>query len=645
MAWLASVAAHGAALLLLAMASIVTPVSAPPVLLSSPTVEAPEPTEVAFRVAEEMTIDIGALSDGGEGEAAAAAPVEAAVSDVSLALEPVTDLGDIATLDAATRVLTSPDPDNVNLVRGVGAVGVSGSSGAVDRLTAEILHSLDQRPTLVVWLFDSSTSLRDQRQEIARRFDRVYDELGVVKRRGGKQFDGRKQFNKEDLDKVDLDDAPLLTSIVSFAATSKVVTKVPTNDVDELKKAVRSIDEDQSGEENVFTAVLSALERHRRYRLNKPRRNVLLVVVTDEAGDDVAMLDKTVEACRKLQTPVYVIGAPAPFGRRDAYVRYVDPDPKFDQTPQYLPVRQGPESMLPEALQLGAPGSGDFAGPTLDSGFGPFGLTRLADQTGGFFVSVHPFRVASGAALRAPRAPMVAQIDYFFDERLMRRYRPDYVPVAEYDRRARENAARASLLRASALSWTTPLNAPRLEFPAIDDAEFAEALTTAQRSAAVIAPQLSALVSTLRQGERDRPRLEEARWQAGFDLALGRALAAKVRAEGYNTTLGNAKGGMAFRGKADTWVLSPSTVVGAGSEAAAEAARAIALLESVRDNHSGTPWALLAERELAAPLGWEWREEFRNLAAIRRQIEQMANRPQPPRPQPPAPPRRPPPKL
>ncbi len=47
----------------------------------------------------------------------------------------------------------------------------------------------------------------------------------------------------------------------------------------------------------------------------------MIVVFTDEAGDDVDALDATVDLCRKYEMPVYVIGVPAPFGRETAYVK------------------------------------------------------------------------------------------------------------------------------------------------------------------------------------------------------------------------------------------------------------------------------------------------------------------------------------
>lgn len=625
-AWLTSLATHVTVLLCLGLFTSLTPLDKTPLLFSSPPPETPEELDDAFRVSDELTVDIGALSDGQTGDAAAAAPVEAMLNEVSLDLEPVTEQGQLLSLEASTPLLTSPDPDNNLLVRGVGAVGTSGSRGAVDRLTGEILQSLEQRPTVVVWLFDRSGSLAGQREEIVRRFDRVYEELGVAVG-----------------DTDDDEDPPLLTTVAAFAAGTEFVTPRPTNDVDAIKAAVRSISPDESGQENVFGAILEAVDRHKRYRLKKPRHNVMVIVITDEAGDDLDRLDRTVDVCRKMQTPVYVVGTPAPFGRVESYVRYVDPDPKYDQRPQYLPVRQGPESWTAERLRLGYFGNRDFNGPTLDSGFGPFGLTRLSAETGGFYIAVHPFRVQAGRANRDVDAEMTANIDYFFDERLMRRYRPDYVPSGEYRRRLSSNAARQALVEAARQSWTAPLENVRRTFPKLDDAQFAEDLSRAQRAAAILEPRLEQLVTTLRRGEADRPTLDSPRWEAGFDLAMGRALATKVRAEGYNAMLAIAKQGMAFSSeRKDTWIISPSDQIETGSRAASEAEEATRYLSRVVEDHDGTPWALLAKRELNRPLGWQWRDEFRNLAE-RQRPQPGNNRPRPERPEPK--PRRDPPKL
>ena len=90
--------------------------------------------------------------------------------------------------------------------------------------------------------------------------------------------------------------------------------------------------------------------------------------------------------------PVYIVGVSAPFGREEILVRFRDPDPNFDQSDRYLPVRQGPETIRPENVQLAFIGSSgrDDKYERLDSGFGPYALTRLCYETGGISVIKHP---------------------------------------------------------------------------------------------------------------------------------------------------------------------------------------------------------------------------------------------------------------
>ena len=112
------------------------------------------------------------------------------------------------------------------------------------------------------------------------------------------------------------------------------------------------------------------------------------------------------------------------------------------------------------------------------------------------------------------------------------------------------------------MSATTPMENVRLRFPRVDDGQFARDLSNAQREAAKLEPKIEALAAILRQGERDRDKITTPRWQAGFDLAIGRALAVKVRTEGYNAMLAIAKQGMKFKDEQnDTWELKPSDSV------------------------------------------------------------------------------------
>jgi hypothetical protein len=460
--------------------------------------------------------------------------------------------------------------------------------------------SLEERKTLVIWLFDQSGSLTRQRAEINDRFDRIYHELGVIEAAGNPAFSRH-------------DDKPLLTSVIAFGQQVNFLIDKPTDNLAEIKDAVAAMKQDDTGTEFVFTAIYSAVEKYRRYRSESPIRNIMLVVFTDEVGDDQAGLDKTVNLCRRLEVPVYVVGVPAPFGLDETLVKWVDPDPNYDQTPQWGRVSQGPESLFPERVKLSFMDSEDP--DPMDSGFGPFSLTRLCYETGGIYFSVHPNRNVNRTVGRGETSPFSAHLKHFFDPEVMRRYRPDYLPAKEYLRQVNENKARSSLLKSTQLSWMNQLESPRLRFVKANEAELATDLAEAQKGAAKLEPQLAGLYATLEIGEADRAKETSPRWQAGYDLAMGRVMAANVRAAGYNAMLALAKRGMKFSDeKNNTWVLRHDDEISTGSQLAKAAQEADKYLQRVVDEHPGTPWALLASRELKTPLGWKWTEEFTDLS-------------------------------
>ena len=634
-AWLVSFTVHLTVLVVLASLTLYIPIRERILLSTAPLEElddTPLPQEFHFSAAAHE--QIGALSESGLAAARPSGPLEAIESRIAYELEPTTAIGNIEVHDFNRTILEGPNlPENV-IIKGSGSVGATGAVGAIDRITHEILLSLDERPTLVAWLFDQSGSLKPQRESIAKRFDRVYKELGVIEASGNAAF---KQHGER----------PLLTSIAEFGSAVNLLTPKPTDDLTEIKAAVRGVNDDPQGDgrENVFESVGFLAEKLRHFRLSAPRHNVMIVVFTDEAGDDIQSLDAAVEVCRKYEMPVYVIGVPAPFGRETAYVKWVDPDPMFDQSPQWAPVHLGPESLLPERIKLlfgGRPEQEE----QMDSGFGPFGLSRLAYETGGLYFTVHPNRESGKKIEPWESAAMSTYFSMFFDERVMRNYRPDYVPAKQYYELLKSNRACAALVEASQLSATTPMENVRLRFPRVDDGQFARDLSDAQRAAAKLEPKIEALATVLRQGERDRDKVSTPRWQAGFDLAIGRTLAVKVRTEGYNAVLAIAKQGLKFKDeKNDTWELRPTDSVTVSSALAKDAEDAKKYLNRVIADHKGTPWALDAEKELKQPLGWEWRERFSDVAGRIARAEANQNRPRPEQPEPPKKQRRDPPPL
>ncbi|MEL7500666.1 MAG: vWA domain-containing protein [Planctomycetota bacterium] len=561
---------------------------------------------LTFEFDEMPTDQIGADGDAAFEAAAAQAPEFDIITEDTIDQEmAVHEFGDVTTdddfMEASAETISSL------AVKGTAGDSVKAAAGAVDRITQEILLSMEERPTTVVWLFDQSASLMRQREEILGRFDRIYRELGMIRDTGHVAFE-------------DKDDSPLLTQVYSFGARINPLLKEATDELPEIKAAIAEIETDTSGIENVMTAVTMASKAHQKHRkidltTREPKRNVMLIVVSDESGDDVSLIDETIKVCNRTQMPVYVIGVPAPFGRPETFVKWVDPNPDFDQSPQWAVVSQGPESIAAERLRLDFTGTFDDL-DMIDSGFGPFHLTRLAYETGGIYFAVHPNRKTNRRVRRFETENYAAHLQYFFEPDVMRRYKPDYVSNATYRKRLNDNSARAALVRAAAFTTTGTLQSPRLRFPKLNEATFVNEVTQAQRDAAIIQPQLNRLYEMLRVGEKEREEERSLRWQAGYDLAIGRAIAAKVRSETYNGMLALVKTKKKFepaeKGKPqnNTWVLRPAESTETGSQHAKLIEKAHMYLSRVMEDHPGTPWAMLASRELNTPIGWQWVEDY-----------------------------------
>jgi hypothetical protein len=150
---------------------------------------------------------------------------------------------------------------------------------------------------------------------------------------------------------------------------------------------------------------------------------------------------------------------------------------------------------------------------------------------------------------------------------------------------------------------------PDLRFAKAAEAQTKRNLDKAQQYAAKHAPNVDKFSTALVAGESDRERLASPRLQAEYDLALGRVLAIKARIDGYNSMIAALKRGKTFANAASTeWVLEPADAYETESSIKKLAERAKVLLERVKTEHPGTPWAAIAEHELRSPLGWTWKE-------------------------------------
>jgi len=213
---------------------------------------------------------------------------------------------------------------------------------------------LELSDVLVVWLMDASESLRPRREKIIQHFSRVYDELDELA--------------------ADRGDS-LLTSVASFGRAMKVMTSEPTADRAEILAAVRKIKADDSGVENVFTGIKGIAATYA--DIAKNGRKVMMVVVTDERGNDLSAVDEAIAMVQRNKMAVYVIGPISPFARDVVKVKWTDPETRENH---YLPVDLGPETAYTEHAQLSVWKDGPGTDP-VSSGFGPFGLTRIEVST------------------------------------------------------------------------------------------------------------------------------------------------------------------------------------------------------------------------------------------------------------------------
>ena len=117
------------------------------------------------------------------------------------------------------------------------------------------------------------------------------------------------------------------------------------------------------------------------------------IALTDEVGNDQQSADEVAAFCRAQAMTVYVVGVPAPFGMREVRMKFREFDPKYADDVQWAVVEQGPESLYPEVVRVR---SGREADEPIDSGFGPFSLSKLCAATGGISFRVPANRASGG---------------------------------------------------------------------------------------------------------------------------------------------------------------------------------------------------------------------------------------------------------
>lgn len=487
------------------------------------------------------------------------------ISDVSL--EKVQDFSVVSETDVV---------QNINI--GTSISQDTSVGGVLDRLTIEIANNAKNNDLNVIWLFDASISLSKQREDIRDRFEKIIQEIGM------------NSFSHS-----------IKHTICSFGSSLSIINSDPTNDTDILYRSIDSIVLDETGIENIFGSIEQLCKQY------KTTRN-MIVVFTDEVGDDLNLLDKTVVEARRKGTRIYVVGPPAPFGLSSIQFKYVDPDPKFDQNEKWVEINQGPETLFKMTLDLHSLPI-DESG--LDSGFGPYALSKICVDTGGIYFAVHPNRNENQVS-KKEISPLSSYISVFFDNAVMKKYSPDYRSILLQTKENQTHKIKTALLNACKIPIQINNN-QKINFTAYTEGEFVEQLNEAQKYSAKIEPQIDRIYTILKEVESQSKSLDEKRWLASYNLAMGRILATKCRIELYNAMLAEAKTGLQKNDpKNNLWNLEfDAEFTTKSSQLQKSYTAAIKYLQSIVSDFPDTPWALVAQNELDTPMGYKWIDSYK----------------------------------
>lgn len=507
-------------------------------------------------------------------------------SDTSLSVDDKIEIPSTIALDQSD-ILERDMVDDINndILSGVGDIAGKGLSqekstgSALDRLTVEIVSNAEHNNVHVIWLLDASISLSNQRKDIASRFNKILSELENLRN-------------------------PSNIIVHSIFAFGKDCTKLcdPTEDLDTLLNSIHSVGLDLSGIENTFQSVHELVKKY-----GKKDPKLMVIVFTDETGDDIDWLNAASLVCRQKATPVYVVGVPAPFGKSKAQFKYVDPDPNYDQKERWVEITQGPETLYPMVLDLRSLPIDD---EVLDSGFGPFALCSLCSETGGIYFSVHPDRKSTKVS-KKETSPLSSNISIFFDKNDMFRYSPDYRSPNRQTQEINTHKIKSALIKACSIPIHISDEQTKT-FKAFSEGQFVDEINQAQRFSAKLEPKIDQIYKILKDVEKDYDTLKDNRWRASYALAMGRILATKSRIELYNQILAEAKTGLKKKDpKTNSWVLYNNiNFVSNNSQTTKNYQSAIHYLEQVIDEHPNTPWAYIADEELTTPFGYGWKENY-----------------------------------
>jgi len=552
-------------------------------------VELHEEIEAATKMSVEVMASPVAIGEAGAGVGDPGEPtidpkiVEQSTTDITVAVGPPQHF------TPAGEYLVQDVPEGA---RGDERMIVENVDQALSQITAELLQMLENGNVVVVWAFDMSNSMEDERQEIHDRIDRVYTELGIT----GRARNGR-----------------LTTAVTSYGSNFFIHTRNgPTSNLEHIRAAIKAVQNDESGKEMMCQAVGAAINQHREYA-KKQKRQMALVLLTDESGEpenNQMYLEQAITEAKSANCRIYTMGREAVFGYPHARMRW-----KHPQTGRthWLLVDRGPETAFAEQLQTNGFRRRHDA---FSSGFGPFAQTRMANETGGIFFM-----------LPTEEEAIVAGEKRRYELEAMRSYKPDLRSQLEQFEERDTHPMRTFLWQV--VTDLNPLESPqkarelemRIHY-SLNPTVFVRQAREEQTKARQYLNYLAQAEKILLDNKRLREQEVSPRWQGNYDLMLAQLVTFQVRIYEYGVYLDyfmkNPKTAPQTRGAAilNNWAITTRKITFAEKQELAKdypdrekvleyIQRGKQLFADVMKNHTGTPWAARAQYELNRGFGVE----------------------------------------
>ncbi|MGE4158250.1 MAG: vWA domain-containing protein [Planctomycetota bacterium] len=358
----------------------------------------------------------------------------------------------------------------------------------------------------ICWVLDHSPSMADDVKEITSRIEAL---LGGLNKKGA-----------------------VLNSIVIWSDKPRVHLK-PTVDIKAVKESLTKIPfegKEGSGVENICQAVNMALANRGR------GENAVLVVVTDEAGDDDKQFDKTIDALRSSKVKVLVLSPHAAFGPPVWNWDIVHYD---EARTEFFFAHNGPENGTPEGLyDFNFIQRSDWSGTinpmdqrvwATNGGWAPYFLQLMAETTGG---KVFALKTESH------------KLQGTFERKKL--YKPEIVPLSKLGNTVPAHPWRLAVSKA-ADAWKGFRTIAR-EFPGQSKTDLIQGV---QAQLPIVDGNITVTnkaLALLHDGLGRKPKAnyqggeENLRWRANIELAFASALVARYHLHQFKLDVERFKG-------------------------------------------------------------------------------------------------------